>query len=64
MSIYIKGMEMPTKCAECKLMVKTINYDLDFVCMPEDRVIEDKVKFYKQRADWCPLCQGKMEENK
>ena len=56
MSILIKGMEMPKKCIECKLMKRCgEEYGLDFVCMPASVYVEDLTNAYKPRPDYCPL---------
>ncbi len=55
MSVYIKGMEMPLKCIECKLMRRCGKDDLDYVCMPARVYIEDLTNAYKPRPEYCPL---------
>ena len=55
MSVYIKGMEMPMKCIECKLMKRCGKNDLDFICMPARIYVEDLTNACKPRPDWCPL---------
>ena len=55
MSILIKGMEMPTKCIECRLMRRCGKDDLDYVCMPARVYVEDLTNAYKPRPEYCPL---------
>lgn len=53
--ILIKGMEMPSKCIECRLMRRCGKDDLDYVCMPASVYVEDLTNAYKPRPEYCPL---------
>lgn len=55
MSILIKGVGMPAKCIECRLMHRCGKDDLDYVCMPVRVYVEDLTNAYKPRPDYCPL---------
>lgn len=55
MSILIKGVEMPSKCIECRLMRRCGKDDLDYVCMPASVYVEDLTNAYKPRPEYCPL---------
>ena len=55
MGVYIKGMEMPSKCIECRLMRRCGKDDLDYICMPARVYIEDLTNAYKSRPEYCPL---------
>ncbi len=57
MGVYIKGIEMPTKCIECRLMRRCGKDDLDYVCMPARVYVEDLTNAYKPRPDYCPLIE-------
>lgn len=52
MSILIKGMEMPTRCADCWLMD-----GLDGrCCAKRGRALTPEYRYgSKDRPDWCPL---------
>ena len=47
MGVYIKGMEMPTSCAECRLMA-------DGWCYSVGLEQQEKISTVK-RPTWCPL---------
>ena len=55
MSILIKGVGMPSKCIECRLMRRCGKDDLDYVCMPARVYVEDLTNAYKPRPEYCPL---------
>lgn len=55
MSILIKGVGIPSKCIECRLMRRCGKDDLDYVCMPARVYVEDLTNAYKPRPDYCPL---------
>ena len=56
MGIYIKDMEMPSKCAECRLMRIWGKDNPSYVCMPAKVYIEDFLtNAYKPRPECCPL---------
>lgn len=57
MSVLIKGMKMPSKCIECKLMRRCGKDDLDYVCMPARVYVEDLTNAYKPRPEYCPLIE-------
>lgn len=57
MGVYIKGMKMPSKCIECKLMRRCGKDDLDYVCMPARVYVEDLTNAYKLRPEYCPLIE-------
>ena len=50
--VYISGMEMPTRCAECWLMD-----GLDgWCCAKRGRALPPEYRYgIKDRPDWCPL---------
>ena len=51
MSVYIKGMEMPTKCEECEW--STTDRSGFFGCRLTGNIVIRKRE--KDRPDWCPL---------
>ncbi len=51
MSIYIKGMEMPTSCFECKLLDYTDTYK----CRVRFESLAREHGINISRPDWCPL---------
>lgn len=66
MGIYIKGMEMPTRCENC-LMITT-DCNSDYICSVLDEYIpmkwekiENYYGFYNKetypKPDWCPLVE-------
>ena len=66
MGVYIKGMEMPTRCENC-LMITT-DCDSDYICSVLDKYIpmkwekiENCYGFYNKetypKPDWCPLVE-------
>lgn len=57
MSILIKGMKMPSKCIECRLLRRCGKYDLDYVCMPANVYVEDLTNAYRPRPEYCPLIE-------
>ena len=50
MSILIKGMDMPTRCADCPMCYDFISCQLEGKAFGEIDCIEI-------RADWCPLIE-------
>ena len=61
MNVLIRGMEMPTKCADCKFCVEGDGGLLECVCKAEDiisvLVEDDNGKPFDFRPDWCPLTE-------
>ena len=55
--IKIKGIEMPSKCIECRLMRRCGKDDLDYICQPARVYVEDLTNAYKPRPDYCPLVE-------
>ena len=51
MSVYIKGMEMPTSCFECKLLDYTDTYK----CRVRFESLAREHGINISRPDWCPL---------
>lgn len=49
MGVYIKGMEMPESCWECRL-----NYDHRYCMVTNSRIMANGTK-----PDWCPLVEVK-----
>ena len=60
MSVFIKGMDMPVDCRDCRLM----DFDTDSGktwCSPADAILaEDWNPIpFNGRPDWCPLVEVK-----
>ena len=54
--IYIKGIEMPTRCGLCRFCVQEMTGDIDyhFECAVTAETITHKIKRTERRGD-CPL---------
>lgn len=54
MGIYIKGMEMPMRCADCWLM----DGEDHWCCAMRGKPLESNYYYgIKDRPDWCPLIE-------
>ena len=60
MGIYIKGMEMPNECRDCRMMVYHENTGKTW-CSPADAILAEGYKPipFDDRPDWCPLVEVK-----
>ena len=68
MSILIKNMELPTKCAECNFCVNGFSDKTpvwECACEATEMstsLVDDHGKPFEFRPDWCPLVE--IEESK
>ena len=52
MSVIVKGMEMPTRCADCWLM----DGEDSWCCASQGKHLDGDYRYgIKDRPDWCPL---------
>ena len=60
MGVYIKGMEMPNECRDCRMMVYHENTGKTW-CSPADAILAEGYKPipFDDRPDWCPLVEVK-----
>ena len=62
MGIYIKDIEFPKSCNECKLKAYsgTILYGVDIFCVPADKKrIWHGTLPENYKPDWCPVLKEK-----
>lgn len=60
MGIYIKGMEMPNECRNCRMSVYHGNTGKTW-CTPADAILAEGYKPipFDGRPDWCPAVEVK-----
>jgi hypothetical protein len=55
MSVFIKGMEMPQKCGQCKLF----HAEQPMYCIVDKNYRTVGAPYGMPRPDWCPLVEVK-----